>query len=396
MKRAVFIALREMRHEWLASLCFIGALVGGLAPLLLILALKNGVLDRMVNGLVEDPRNRELIVIGTGLYEDAFFTELASQNGVGFVSPATRSINAMANGVQNPTARLLEKAVPLIPSGSGDPLSGVAADIAPGQTVLSFALASALQVKAGQSVRMLIGREISGVRETARADLHVLSVMEPNRYERPLLLLSLQDMVAVERFRDDASIQVDEWRDPRPLPDHFASFRIFAQDLKDVAQLQDYLKQQGIEVRPRASNIRLLLGFRENLSFLYATIAVLAVIGFGAAMVANLRGMVERQRISFSLLALIGMPLAARRMVPLVQSVTLVFVGITLTLLVVLGMVFAVNAAFLSSSGYRIAHLSLGNVVAALTVGLVLSGLSAIWAIRAIDGIGADEVLRDG
>lgn len=397
MKTVVMIALREMRHEWLASLCFVAALVGGLAPLLVILALKNGVIDAMVDRLVEDPANRELIAVGAGRHEPGFFSALAARPDVAFVTPATRTINAQANAVRNADGRQMEQAVALIPSAAGDPLlDGAAPFVDAGKVVLSDELAKALAVASGGRVEMLIGREIDGRRETAKGLFEVLAVLPEERYGRMAVFVSLPDLLAAERFRDDPAITPADWLAPRDAPSAYASFRLYAARLEDIAPLSESLRADGIDTRPRAQNAALLLGFRKNLGFLYAVIAVLGVAGFWAAMAANLRGMVARQRLAFSLIALIGMRDSERRLVPLVQSVLLVAAGLVATLVLVGAMILIVNRIFMGSTGESVAHLGALDVAATLLIGLATAITAAVWAIRAIDGIGPDEVLREG
>lgn len=397
MTTVLFIALRELRHEWLAALCFVAALVGGLAPLLLILALKNGVIDAMVDRLVEDPANREVIAMGAGRHEPAFFATLAARPDVAFVVPATRTINAQANALRNPRGRQVEQAVPLIPSAPGDPLlMGAAPDVGPGRVVLSAPLAEALGLSAGDMAEMLIGREIAGRREVARAGFEVLAVLPAARYARPAVFLSLPDLLAVERFRDDASLAPQDWQAARPEPASYASFRLYAARLEDLAPLATALREMGVETRPRAQNVALLLGFRDNLARLYTAIALLAVAGFWAAMAANLRGMVARQRLAFSLLSLMGMRAGARRLVPLVQSVVLVLAGVTATLGLVAVMILGVNRLFQATTGAPVAHLAATDVAATLAIGLGTAVTAALWALRAIDRIGPEIVLREG
>lgn len=395
MKVVLLLALRELRREWLSGLCFVAALVGGLAPLLVILALKNGVIDAMVDRLVEDPANRELIAVGAGAHDAAFFARLAARPDVGFAIPATRSINAQANALRNPATRALEQAVTLIPSGPGDPLLRGAA-VAPGTVVVSEPLAHDLGLVSGGPVEMLIGREIDGQSETARAVFGVGAVLPPEAYGRKAVFLALPDLLAVERFRDDAAVSVADWRSAVPEPPTYASFRLYATRLEDLAGLETALRRAGVETRPRAQNAAVLIGFRDTLARLYAGIAALGVAGFWAAMAANLRGMVARQRLNFSLLALVGMGLRARRLVPLAQSAVLMATGVAVTLALVSGLLAAVNAVFRASSGETVARLGMGDVAAVLGLGLLTAATAAIWAMRAIGGIGADEVLREG
>lgn len=393
MRIPLRLAFKDLRHDWQASACFIAALAGVLAPLLIILALKNGVIGTMVERLVEDPGNRQLIAIGSDRHDADFFESVPSLPEVEFIVPSTRSINASADAFQNPTTRRLERAVALLPTGPGDPLLE-GADVQPGHTHVSAALATALELVPGTEVEMLIGREIDGRQELATRRLTVDAIVPPERYGKPAAFLALADLLAVERFRDDITVTPATWQEPRPMPDTFASFRLYVRDLNDLTRVQAILERRGVLSRPRAENAAVLLSFRDNLNILYFVVATLAILGFWASMSANLRGMVERQRVSFSLLNLLGMPRQSRFMIPFLQSQVLILAGIIATLLIVLPTLLLINTLFSNSTGELVASLSLADIAATLLLG-VLTGLTASgWAVVAIGGIHTEEVLR--
>lgn len=392
----VSLALRELRHQWLAAACFIAALVGMLAPLLILLALKNGVIGAMVDSLVEDPANREIIAMGTETYDKSFFADMAARPDVGFVMPATRRINATANALRNPATRALEQAVPLIPSAPGDPLVPGDLPVSEGQVWLSAELASVLGASAGARIEMLINREVDGVRETARLPLSVLGVLPEENYARKAMFLSLPDLLAVESFRDDVSRQSDTLDRGTPMPERFASFRLYARDLGDLRSVMAELQARRVLARPRAENASLLLSFRDNLNILYAFIAVIAILGFWSAMAANLRGMVQRQRVSLSLLRLLSMSRWGCAQMPLIQSLVLVGLGVGATLLLVLPVLVALNVAFQMPSGSPVARLGFVDLIWTGALGIVTAVTAAIWAMRAAAEIKSDEVLHHG
>ena len=389
------LALRELRHDWIAALCFVAALVGVLGPMLIILALKNGVIGGMVDRLVEDPANREIIAVGTGAYDAAFFDWLGQRQDVAFASPATRSINALADGVRSADGDKTELSVPLIVSAPGDPLLGTE-PVAPGKVWITAALAEKLGIAAGGGVTMFIGREIAGRQESARVELTVVGVVPSERYRRAALFLSLPDMLAVERFRDSAAITPDTWLDDIATPPHFASFRLYARDLADLEGVMQALSGRGVETRPRAENAVLLLKFRSNLDLIYTLLAVLALAGFWAAMAANLRGMVERRRLAFSLLRLIGLSGRARMVIPLMQSLMLIGCGIGLSFAVVLPVLGVLNVVVPGAESDVIATLRWRDVLAALGIGALTAVTAAGWAMRAVATIQSEEVLRNG
>ena len=393
MRLPVGLALREMRHDWQAAACFMAALVGALAPLLIILALKNGAIDGMLGRLVEDPANREIIAVGAGRHDPEFFNQMRARDDVLFVTPKTRNINAQANAVQNKSARKLVRRVSLIPSAPGDPLS-TTADVASGVVVLSTKLAEELEAGVGETLEMRIDRTLDGVKENARVTLTVAGIVPPENYGRVAMFISIEDMVAIERFRDDKEITPLNWQEPRPLPETFASFRIYARTLEGIGQLEDDLDAMDKNVRLRAENVDLLLSFRRNLNLLFGVIAGLAIIGFWAAMASNLRGSVERQRNSLSLLTLLGVSENARRLIPVTQSVTLVSGGVLITLLLVLPLLIVVNQYFTPEGFARIAWLGGWHIFWIIVLGLVTAFSASFWAVLAIREIKADEVLR--
>lgn len=393
MKLSLFLASRELRHDWQAAACFVAALVGVLAPLLIILALKNGAIDAMLGRLVEDPANRELIAIGTGRHDAEFFRRLSAREDVLFVTPATRSINAQANAVRNRQARKLVRKVVLVPSAAGDPIS-TTADVAPGVVVLSTRLADELEAAPGDTIEIRINRRLNDVVETAVRDLVVAGIIPRENYGRAAMFISVQDLVAIERFRDDTKVTTENWSQPGEMPETFASFRLYARSLGDISALEAFFDDQGVRVRPRAENVELLLSFQRNLNLLFVIISALAVTGFWAAMASNLRGAVERQRTSLSLLQLLGLTESSRRMIPVTQSVILVLGGVVITLLFVLPAIALINRFFTPDGFESIARLGPQHLLGTFVLGLMTAITASMWAVLAIKEIKSDEVLR--
>ena len=367
--------------------------MGVLAPLLIILALKNGAISSMVDRLVEDPSNRELIAIGAATHGADFFDGLRARQDVAFVVPATRSINAVANAVRHQVARKLERTVTMIPSAAGDPLSGKTS-VSPGVVLLSAKLAENLEADVGATLELRIDRRIDDIPETAVRDMTVGGIVPDALYSRAALFVSLPDLVAVEKFRDDRAVTTDNWTEPRAAPDAFASFRLYATSLGDIGSLERYLESIGVNNRPRAENVEVLIAFQRGLNILFFVIAALAFAGFWAAMAANLRGTVERQRVSLSLLRFLGLSERGRQSMPVIQSVVLVTFGVVITLLLVLPTLALINLWFTPDTFDRIAFLQFQQVFWLLLLGLLTAVTASIWAIIAIRGISSDEVLR--
>ena len=395
MSLSLHLALRELRHDWQAALCFVAALLGVLAPLLILLALKNGVIGALVDGLVEDPNNREIVAIGARSHRTEFFEEMAAREDVAFILPATRTINAAANGLRHVKSRQIERNVTLIVSGPGDPLLPPGAEPAtPGALWISERLAGALEAQPGAPLEMIIGRDIDGERQVVRRNFALTGIVPAERYGRQAAFIALEDLLAIERFRDDVGITPETWLEPQAAPESYASFRLYARDLEDLPRLEAALDERDVQARPRAQNAALLISFRDTLNVFYSGVAALAVLGFWAAMAANLRGMVERQRVSFSLLKMLGLSDRARAAVPIIQSVVLVSLGVLLTLVILVPALWALNAAFATGPLPSIARLGPSDIGATLALGLITALTSALWAARAVRSIETEDVLR--
>ena len=88
------LALADLLHDRLASLCQIILLVALFAPLLLLFALKYGIVTTLLDDLASNPETLRLRPIGSYHLKPDFFMMLELRSDVGFVTPATRSIAA--------------------------------------------------------------------------------------------------------------------------------------------------------------------------------------------------------------------------------------------------------------------------------------------------------------
>ena len=106
--------------------------------------------------------------------------------------------------------------------------------------------------------------------------------------------------------------------------------------------------------------------------------------------------MVERRRLAFSLLRLIGLSGRARMVIPLMQSLMLIGCGIGLSFAVVLPVLGVLNVVVPGAESDVIATLRWRDVLAALGIGALTAVTAAGWAMRAVATIQSEEVLRNG
>ena len=139
------LAFADLWHEKAAFFCQVLALSAILGPLLILYGLKNGVITTLTDGLEQNPRNRQIAVIGTGRFEPAWLEELSQDPNVGFLAPhvAPLAANLDFYSEEDPAAGIVGGTV--LGSGAGDPFlpAGLAAPKAY-EIVLSASLANGL------------------------------------------------------------------------------------------------------------------------------------------------------------------------------------------------------------------------------------------------------------
>ncbi len=94
LKTIIRLSLRDYSYERLLSACTILGLAAVLAPLLVLFGVKSGIINTMVDRLVQDPRNLEISPVGSSRYDQNWFTAVGNRPGVAFIIPQTRSIAA--------------------------------------------------------------------------------------------------------------------------------------------------------------------------------------------------------------------------------------------------------------------------------------------------------------
>lgn len=389
------LAEQEIRHNSLAAICLVASLVGLLVPMVIVLGLKNGLITGLVDNLINNPRNLSLISTGARPFEAAFFEQMSKDRRVRFVMPNVLAINTSANAVRNPETRDTELRVPLIPSTSGDPLLGELPAPQIGEAYVSTALAKKLGLEASGRAEIVIGRQTDGTFASIRRSVTVLGIVPSELLPREAVLLPLSELRAAAQYRADPTVSEETWLEAGAPYESYLGFRLYAADLASVGPLTRDLESMGYQVRPVAEDVPALLQFRSALNLLYALLVVLALAGFWAAMAANLRGAVERQRLSFAMLSVLSMPRRDAALFPVTQSVLVAGAGLTLTAILAAPLLVLVNSVFsLAERGLDARVSFLECAVIALVV-IVVAISASIWAARAVFKIQTVEALRN-
>jgi putative ABC transport system permease protein len=328
----VRIALSDYLHEGRFSFCLVVSLAAVLTPLLVLFGLKYGIVSTMSRELTEDPRTRELRPLVQRQFPPAWFEQMRAQPEVGFLLPRTRFLSATIH-LRN---RADEEAEPvqaeLTPSAAGDPLlAGIAAQPDGFKSIiLSAAAAETLHVHEGDAVEGQIDRITrASDYEAVRLKLKVAAILPPARSGRTEALVSLPFLVAAEDYREGLAVPALHagGRQAEKRERSFASFRLYARSIDDVAALRAQLAAENIQTDTRLAEIELMQRLDDRLTVLFVIIAVLAAAGYVLSLTVSLWSNTDRKRRELSVLRLIGLKATALACVPGIQALMTALLG---------------------------------------------------------------------
>jgi len=382
------LAVKDYAYERVLSGCLVLALAAVLAPLLVLLGLKHGLIAGMLEPLEQDPRNREIRLLGSGRFPPQWFATMRARPEVAFVIPRTRAIAATIR-LHDPRAaagRILS--AELIPSAPGDPALDPTVPLPDGyrRVVLSQSAADRLGAGAGAVLTGTVTRVAGGRREVASLPLEIVGVAPPAAFPRDGVFVSVQLLEAVEDFRDGRAVAALDWEGTaeRDGQRDFAGFRMYARSLDDVVVLSRALRAQGHEVRTRAADIELVRRLDRSLSMLYGIIAAVAIGGYCLALGASLWASIDRKRRDYAVLRLLGFRSAAIVCFPIVQGLLTGALGWGLASTAYLAAERAINSALSASlaAGFPVCDLRSQHLLAMLALTLL-----AVIAPSALGGL---------
>lgn len=391
-------ALHERRFFALSAL----GLAAVLAPLLVLLALKVGVIDVLLTRLLQDPANREIRVALHGDYDAAFFEALSAEPGVGFLVPQVRALSTIVRlaVVETSPPRIAE--AELLPTAAGEPLLPDDTPPPPDLGIaLSQNLAEQLAVGPGDPLRVIVSRQRGGQEERVFLDLTVYAVAERGRLGGRNALVPGDLLLAFEDYRDDRSVARFGWEGgaapPTPEARAYSRFRLYADSLEDVGRLADHLARLGVQTQTEAAAIAQVTAMNRSLSRIFAVIAVLGAAGYLASLATSLWSHVERKRRALSLLRLLGLPAWGLAAFPMLQAAVIASAGFLLAMLLYFLAAWAINALFADGlvPGERLAALPVGHVLSGALVTLLVALLAAGYAALRARRIEPAEGLRD-
>ena len=327
------LAWRDLIYDRKVALCIVFSLVSVIAPLLLLFGLKNGIVTQLHNQLLNDPRNLEIRMLGNGNYPQSWFNDIARKEEVRFVIPLTRRLNTQADIVID-GQRFIDNAE-VIPTAENDPLlEGVAIPQNADTLVLSANAAQKLQANVGDSVRLFISRKLNGVNERAKRTFTVAAIISDSKFSRAAAFVSLDVLVAMEDYRDGYQAPlfgVTEGFEAKPRT-QFAKARLYAKNLDAIAPLDDWFRQQHIDVMTQKSQIDSVKAISYVLNVIFSVIAWVSLLGCIASLIGAFLANIDRKRKDMAVLRLLGFRQFAVSLYIVLQALLLTSVAFILAL----------------------------------------------------------------
>jgi putative ABC transport system permease protein len=377
------LALRDYRHEWVMSGCFVLALAAVLVPLLVLFGLKHGIISNLLDPIKNDPRYREIQPSGSGHFGKDWFERMRQHPDVAFVVPRTRSIAAVIKlrTAGSTVGRIID--IELIPSAPGDPVltATMTEPVGYNRVLLSASAAARLNAKPGTHLDGIISRVRQDEQETVILPLEVIGVSPAGAFNRDGLFVSVDLLIAIEDFRDGRAVPALGWEGsaPRDTSRDFAGFRLYAQNIDMVDRLRTDLLEQGIDVRTQVADIELVKKLDRNLSILFWIIAITAVTGYCFSLGSSIWANIDRKRRDFSFLRLVGFQTRDIAWFPVVQTLLTGLLGWTIAFIAYFMIAALLNTIFSTSftAGEPICRLLPWHFVVTLIATLIIAALPA-------------------
>jgi len=402
MFRIIKLAVKDYFYEWQISACFVLALAAVLGPMLVLFALKYGIIAGMFGQLIDDPRNRELRPVYSGRYTKSWIAEIKNRADVEFVVPKTRSIAASMQLKSKNAPRIIN--VELIPTGENDPLlSNLNTADAPkgfGSIILSKSVAKKLAVKSGDIITGSVQRQYKRKRERKQLSIKVSGVANSRAFTRDGAFASLAMLEAFENFRDGRAVPTLGWLGEVPAKDdekYYTGFRLFAKSIEDVSSLKKWLEKQGVDVMTQVDEIESVQNMDYTLSTIYWVIALMGVIGFATSLGSNLWSNVERKRKELSIIRVIGFQTHEIISFPIIQSLLTVIFGWLLAVGVYLGVSYWINSLMSDQleTGSQVCVLLPEHYLISLGMAIILAIVVASFAGVRVSYIEPSDGMRE-
>lgn len=395
---SIWLAWRDWKHEIFLSLCAVLALISMLSPILVLIGLKNGVIDGMRKRLLEDP---SVLIItpksDAGEFTKEFVEELAKLPGAGFAIGKPRA-NVSDFTFTNP-AKDLRCVISLEPAAEGEPVlkrAGIAvpANGAEPEIVLSAVVARALDVGVGGTIALrLVRRGPDKSVDSVILTFHVSGILPVETADRRMAFVPLRVLEDIQNFVDFIAVPERGFSGTEGVERKYSSFRLYAKDLYSVESLAAWLAEKKIETITKSRDIAITRNLEKGINDIIMIIASAIGAGFIAFTISSVQGSVLRKKRQLALLRLFGLQRLQLMCFPLAQIFLTLVTGFLLSLAVYWLVSLAIERAFAGQANL-VCVLTAANVGWIALVVAALSALACAWGAWKSSSIEPSTVIR--
>ncbi|MCI4662053.1 MAG: hypothetical protein MRY63_09570 [Neomegalonema sp.] len=330
--RFAFADLWADRVHFLCAAALIAAMT---APLLLLLAVKSGVVGTLLGELRQSPEIRLITVPGDHQFSPADIDEIRAWPQTGFVAPQSAAIITGRIALKAEGRRGAFVTGRVAPTGPGDPLTDARAPLPADAIILSAGFAQRLGVSVGDRVSLDLERFEPHPAVIAPA-FRVAAILPARAAGGLFALMDPLSIDAMEAF--GTGYAVPRWgvaagRDPVERVLSYEKLRLYAADIDAVGALEARFEARfNLNAESQLSRIEAVRRLERNLDAAFAFVTGAGALGLFAALMALFWAGVERKKPDLSLLALMGARPVALAQVPMVQALIVALGGFALGL----------------------------------------------------------------
>lgn len=391
------IALAALWRDRFQVVCHIAMIVGIVVPLLTVLGAKNGAIADLLHRLTADPALLTIETQGNDSVSAEQIALVRDLPGVIFVVPQSRSqINWVR--VRYDGAPLIQNAR-LYSTAPGDPLLAGFAEPDQTEVAVSADLAERLALEVGAQVEIVT--DAPGRTRQGRSSRIVSAILPQGRIAGEQILIDPDFLESLEAFSDGYAVPalgIVVGIDLATRSPSFEGLRVNVGQMADVGPVRQQVEQiLRRNTRSAATAIDSTLRIVTDLEAAFRLIALIGFIGVAAALVGTQINDVRRQRRVLATLNLLGYDRRDLLLMPAVQSLFTVGLGLLISL-----------AAFLPAARLAERILNPGDVdtqafvtllphdlAGVLFAGITVALVASLLAGRQIMAIDPALILRD-
>lgn len=328
------LAFKDLWYDKKITFCLIVSLASVIAPLLLLLGLKSGIINTMEEGFLNDPLKREIKILGHYKHHLAWFEKIKAHSETAFIIPKTRILNAQVDLLKSKKEFL--RMVEIMPTQKGDPVLSGKSQFPDNksQVVISYTVAQKLNIDIGEQINLVISRRFQNESQFGQFKVTIVGILPETSTSKSLVFVDFDLLLDVDDFKDKSAVAefgLSEGK-PRVKREVFASARVFAKTLDGVSVLADFIRDTGVEVKTHAKEIENIKQTEAVLSFIVKVVAWVAILGGAISLAGFLIANVDRKRQHLAMIRLLGFSTISIALYPIIQSLVIASLGFVIAI----------------------------------------------------------------